>query len=328
MKIAFVTSKTEATGGVQVFTDNLTRSLRNRGHTVSIIGEESLPIGRRTDLTPADVEVAVGEFFNDLNAEENFDAVLCNGEMGYAVNHPHAINIFHGSYYGYATSVQHLVPAELTAQRLVKTELQRVSAQGKLVVAVSDFAVKDLKESGIKVDKVIRNTVDTQIFYPSDSKIGTNVLAISRGRKFEKGFDILEELAQRGVNIRLFSDRRIDSPHVENIGFRDNRELPQEYRQAQLFLNPTRYEGGGLTTLEAMASGCPVLTTPTGYGLEIAKAIPNFVVSDVENIGEYLAKHSLISSRRREYSKQALEYFLEVHNPEIIEAEWIKTVEN
>jgi len=328
MKIAVVTNKIESTGGVQVFTRDLSHILRERGHIVSVIGEESLPPERREDLAATDLEVTIGEFFNDLNKVENFDVAICNGEMGYAVNHPRAINVFHGNYYGYATAVQDLVPPELTKQRLVKAELQRVSAQGKYVITISDFSVQGLKESDIKVDKVIKLSVDTSKFHPRNIDVSNTALAICRGMKYEKGLDIIEALADRGVNIRLFSDRTIDSPHVENMGLRDNEGLPQEYNQAQLFLNPTRFEGGGLTTLEALASGCPVLTTPTGYGFDIKRHIPNFVVADPEDLNEYLAKHNILVNDRQKYSKQALDYFHTYHNPETFKKDWIKVVEN
>ena len=328
MKIAIVTSKIETIGGVQIFTQNLVQILRDREHIVSVIGEESLPPEKKEDLETTDTEVTIGEFFNELNKVEKFDLVICNGEMGYAVEHPRAVNVFHGNYYGYATAVQHLVPPELTKQRLVKAELQTVSAKNKFVVTVSDFAAMGLRESDIKVDKIIKNSIDPSKFYPRDVKILNTSLAISRGRKYEKGFDILEKLADRGINMRLFSDRTIESQHVENMGFRTNEDLSIEYSQAQLFLQPTRFEGGSLVTLEAMASGCPVLTTPTGYGYDIKRHIPNFVVSSPDDTDEFLAKHNILTGNREDYRQKALEYFKKFHNPKTFKSEWVNLIES
>ncbi|MBI4175077.1 glycosyltransferase family 4 protein [Candidatus Berkelbacteria bacterium] len=61
--------------------------------------------------------------------------------------------------------------------------------------------------------------------------------------------------------------RRIaQSPFVEHIstpGFVDEEVLPALYQGADAFLFPSEYEGFGLTPLEAMASGTPVLASNT-----------------------------------------------------------------
>ena len=321
MKIAIVTNTTETIGGVQIFTRDISSILRERGHSVSVVSVESLPIKPEGDL-----EEAIGEHFNELHRRNSYDLVLCNGEMGYAVEHPKAINVFHGNYHGYARAVEHLVPRSLTKARLIRAELQRISAEGKYVVTVSNFSTQGLRDSDIKVDQVINLSADTSLFYPQRLQISDNALALARGMDREKGFDILEELAGRGVRIRLFSDRKIDSPHIENMGFIDNRNLNGEYNKAQLLLNPSRFEGGGLTTLEAMACGCPIIATPTGYGYDIRDRIPNFVV-EPDDINGWLAKREILINDRDNYSKQALAYFHEFHAPEKFRSEWISLIE-
>ncbi len=58
--------------------------------------------------------------------------------------------------------------------------------------------------------------------------------------------------------------------HVKFIGFIPEVELPEYYRMADIFILPTlELEGFGLVTLEAMASGVPVLGTPVGGTVEI-----------------------------------------------------------
>jgi glycosyltransferase involved in cell wall biosynthesis len=50
----------------------------------------------------------------------------------------------------------------------------------------------------------------------------------------------------------------------QNIHLRgrvDDTELVNLYRAADVYVTPTRYEGFGLTLLEAMASGCPLVST-------------------------------------------------------------------
>jgi glycosyltransferase involved in cell wall biosynthesis len=70
---------------------------------------------------------------------------------------------------------------------------------------------------------------------------------------------------------------------VKFTGFIPKEELPSYYQVADLFVLPTReLEGFGLVTVEAMASGLPVLGTPVGGTKEIlAHMGPDFLFSDV-----------------------------------------------
>jgi glycosyltransferase involved in cell wall biosynthesis len=57
------------------------------------------------------------------------------------------------------------------------------------------------------------------------------------------------------------------SPFVRDIrclGFLPDGELPAWYRAAEVFVYPSLFEGFGLPPLEAMACGCPVITSGRG----------------------------------------------------------------
>ncbi len=49
----------------------------------------------------------------------------------------------------------------------------------------------------------------------------------------------------------------------------DSRELREVLDKTKVFFLPTQYEGFGMATSEAMACGCVVVTTPTGFGAEL-----------------------------------------------------------
>lgn len=71
-----------------------------------------------------------------------------------------------------------------------------------------------------------------------------------------------EELRERA--------RRVAADRIHFAGFVPDGDLPELYRSADLFLVPTReLEGFGLVTLEALASGVPVLATDVGGSREI-----------------------------------------------------------
>jgi len=58
--------------------------------------------------------------------------------------------------------------------------------------------------------------------------------------------------------------------HIKFAGFIPEKDLPDYYRMADVFVLPTiELEGFGLITLEALASGVPVLGTPVGGTVEI-----------------------------------------------------------
>ena len=145
--------------------------------------------------------------------------------------------------------------------------------------------------------KVILHGVDTEIFHPAQDKLALReslgldpdaVLIGCFGRvRAQKGVDLLVRAA-----LRLFADRpkaqmvftgRITSDNqqftdelkaeIAAAGLTDRirflGELPWEdvvrhYQAMDLFAAPARWEGFGLTPLEAMACGVPVVATRVG----------------------------------------------------------------
>jgi glycosyltransferase involved in cell wall biosynthesis len=69
---------------------------------------------------------------------------------------------------------------------------------------------------------------------------------------------------------------------VKFVGYIPEEELPYYYQMADLFILPTReLEGFGLVTVEALASGLPVLGTPVGGTKEILTHLgPEFLFAD------------------------------------------------
>ena len=70
---------------------------------------------------------------------------------------------------------------------------------------------------------------------------------------------------------------------IRFVGFVPEEELPSYYQMADLFILPTtELEGFGLVTVEALASGLPVLGTPIGGTREIlARLGPEYLFDDV-----------------------------------------------
>lgn len=85
-------------------------------------------------------------------------------------------------------------------------------------------------------------------------------------------------------NDLLAMSRSLDlEPFIQFSGFIPEAALPEYYQAADIFVLPTiELEGFGLVTLEALASGTPVLGTPVGGTQEILSRLDNrFMFKDI-----------------------------------------------
>lgn len=85
----------------------------------------------------------------------------------------------------------------------------------------------------------------------------------------------------RDTLVLLCRDLNLDQ-HIHFAGFIPEAALPDYYRAADIFVLPTvELEGFGLVTLEALASGTPVLGTPVGGTQEILSRLDSkFLFAD------------------------------------------------
>jgi glycosyltransferase involved in cell wall biosynthesis len=208
--------------------------------------------------------------------------------------------------------------------------LQNAVAKGKKVVAVSEFLKSKLEDQGIRVDRVIANCVDTDLFHPDPSvKKNGKCLFVGRYEYIPKGFDILEKLAERGVAIDCLTTEK-PGEKLNWIGAAEYSRMPEIYRQYSVLLLPSRYESCSVTTLEALASGVPIVTTNVGIGPELRKEIPEFVSdqwgdkladSFYNNIRSIMGSYPDFSMRAREYSLQR-------HSYEKYKKDWLELVKD
>ena len=64
--------------------------------------------------------------------------------------------------------------------------------------------------------------------------------------------------------IHAFADASPFARDIHRLGFVSSSDLPDWYRAADVFVFPSLFEGFGLPPLEAMACGCPVLSSTRG----------------------------------------------------------------
>lgn len=327
MRIAIVTPYIKGFGGVEIFNAFLGKILTSNSYDVTMIGVELLKknLWNKWQLKKKGLEYVIGDLFNKMNKSHKFDIVICNGEFGIKVDFSRTINVFHGSYLGYFNAIREFITEEQYFSGMKLAGIQVDSARGKLVVTVSNYNKDVLTEQGIMVDAVIRNAVDTKIFKHKPVEVEDRCLFVSRFDYYGKGIDVLEKLADKGIRFTCVMDKELVYPNVISETPVRNDELPKFYNKASCFVFPSRFEGGELVSLEAMACGCPVIVRPVGYGFDIKREIPEFVVES-EDIEEYIDKIRLVSRNRDYYAKKALEYVSNYHSVEKFEENWISLI--
>ena len=95
---------------------------------------------------------------------------------------------------------------------------------------------------------------------------------------------------------------------IKALGFVSDEELADLYNLATVFIMPSFYEGFGLPVLEAMQSGCPVVTSDKGSLKEVCGDAVLYVdPQSVESIKNGIEKIMGDSTLREKLSKKGLE---------------------
>nr|HDO80806.1 glycosyltransferase family 1 protein [Candidatus Bathyarchaeota archaeon] len=191
-------------------------------------------------------------------------------------------------------------------------ELEKKCAErADVVIAVSNYIKQEVLRMGIRERKVrvVHNGVDVKMFRPASKKsrrrvrekygLGDGPVVLFLGRLDpSKGLDyllralpvVLEEEPEVKVVIGgqgwlepvLVSLAKLlgVEDHVVFTGYVPSEELPSLYSAADVFVSPSLCEPFGLTLLEAMACGTPVVSTYAGGIPEFVKPMENGILVD------------------------------------------------
>jgi len=190
-------------------------------------------------------------------------------------------------------------------QKKIKDWIEgKVLRRSQKIIVLSRFMQKRLdKVHGMsKKSVIIPGGVDTGVFSPPDDqalirrKMGLPadkiILFSVRNLRQRMGLvnliQAMADLGEIGENIhlvlagkgelgeklkKLAAEQRIED-RITFTGYLPEEDLPKWYKAADIFILPTEYlEGFGMVTMEAMATGVPIIATPVGATPEILSQI-------------------------------------------------------
>jgi glycosyltransferase involved in cell wall biosynthesis len=179
--------------------------------------------------------------------------------------------------------------------------LQLCFQQPVAVTSVSPIISKIISTRFGRKAPVIPNGIDTEFYYPGKRPNENIILLVGNPNLRFKGFDVaLQSLFQVWSSGQKFKVKwvcqikpsldQVPLPFpIEYVVMPTQEELALCYRQADIFLFTSWYEGFGMPPLEAMASGVPVVTTSCG-GIDVyAKDRINAILAEPGDIDQ-LAK--------------------------------------
>ncbi|MGB7169714.1 MAG: glycosyltransferase family 1 protein [Acidobacteriaceae bacterium] len=204
-----------------------------------------------------------------------------------------------------------------------------------LILATSSAMQGALGEQGIHRVQLWQRGVDTDRFHPSRASLamrarltqgrpGEKLLLyvgrLSTEKEIERCRDVLQALP--GVRLALVGD----GPHREKLerhfagtpthftGFLEGEELAAAFASGDAFYLPSRTETLGLVLLEAMAAGCPVVTSRSGGTSDVIQdgvtghlcdpGDPNSAIDAIRRILFDEAHHADLRRRARKDAEQ------------------------
>lgn len=134
-------------------------------------------------------------------------------------------------------------------------------------ITIADYQLEELQEIGISAE-LISVGYDETIYFPisEDTSEKSGMLAVGRSF-FQKNFEMTYKawlmMGEKRPHLTLFGHepKIISNERSTYMVMPDNPTVNQLYNSSQIFVQTSRHEGFCLPIIEAMASGCPVITT-------------------------------------------------------------------
>lgn len=301
-KLLIITDTTnKQTNGV-VRTLGKTIEILSKDFEVHIVNPEkfktfSLPFYKEIDVS-LDAFKYVGDFIEVINPD--YIHLATEGPVGFAGK-----LYCDKKGYNYTTSYHSMFPEFIhnmfrIPEKLTYPYFRWFHSKSKNVLVPTNKTKELLESKGFSNLVVWRRGVDRKIFNSSFRTTPNNpqlsqILCVSRISK-EKGLDDFCQIYVTDGYLKVlvgngpYLEKLIKKYHTEAVAFcgkRTGKDLSETYANAEVFIFPSRNDTFGLTQLEAIASGTPVLAYKGTVSDEIIKdGVSGYLVDEftLENI--------------------------------------------
>ena len=180
-------------------------------------------------------------------------------------------------------------------------------ANSNAVLTTTKSMVEELQSHGFGDNvKPWTRGIDRDVFKPGPrNNQATKPVMLNVGRvSAEKNLEAFYELDLLGTKIQVGDGPKLEYykkkyPDVHFVGAKRGKALADYYRQADVFVFPSRWDTFGLVQIEAMACGTPVAAYPVQGPLDVIDQRVTGVMSDTL---EYAVKKCLDLDRETVYS--------------------------
>jgi len=207
------------------------------------------------------------------------------------------------------------------------------------IITPSNWLSKEVRQSFLKEYEIVTlsNGIDIEVFKPVENdfkaRLGfgnkTMILGLANGWSVKKGLDTFVELSKvlgdefQIVLVGLSSQQLTELPK-NIIGFERTstiEKLIEVYSAADVFVNPTLEETQGLTNIEALACGTPVITYNSGGSPECVDENCGIIIerSDFTGLVNAIKSFNDIGFTKENCINRAINYDKRIKNLEYIE---------
>ena len=277
--------------GADIFIERLAKGLSDYGHEAIaqplLKSWQYFPWRLKTLTPPRDTQVT----FTTINIAF---ALKRAGIPLAAVEHHCVLDPAYIPYRSTAQAIYH----EALLRRFELASLKTADA----IVAISEYTAASLHHAlGGPKAHVILNGIETNFFCPqsdhttSEGQHPFQLLFVGNLIQ-RKGADLLPRILEQlgpGYELRYTSGLRTrddftGQPNMRPLGRPTREQLRNAYREADILLFPTRFEGFGYAVAEAMACGTPVVTTDCSSLPELVDDGVNGVLCPIDDVDTFV----------------------------------------